>query len=59
MKAGDILEVMAPQGDFCLPLEDLEAMQQAEQYLFVGAGSGVTPILAMTTYLLRTLSMPI
>lgn len=53
VKVGDILEVMAPQGDFCLPLEDLEAMQQAEQYLFVAAGSGVTPILAMTTYLLE------
>ncbi len=53
VKKGDTLEVMAPQGDFCLPLEDVEAMQQAGQYLFVAAGSGVTPILAMTTYLLE------
>ncbi|WP_350560120.1 2Fe-2S iron-sulfur cluster-binding protein [Psychrobacter sp. CAL346-MNA-CIBAN-0220] len=53
IKVGDVLEVMAPQGDFCLPVENVESMQQATQYLFVAAGSGVTPILAMMTYLLE------
>ncbi|OLF38972.1 MULTISPECIES: 2Fe-2S iron-sulfur cluster-binding protein [unclassified Psychrobacter] len=53
IKAGDTIDVMAPQGDFCLPLEDTESMKQATQYLFVAAGSGVTPILAMVTYLLE------
>ncbi|WP_367109560.1 2Fe-2S iron-sulfur cluster-binding protein [uncultured Psychrobacter sp.] len=53
VKEGDVLEVMAPQGDFRLPIDDAEEMQRAKQYLFVAAGSGVTPILAMTTYLLE------
>ncbi|WP_019672206.1 2Fe-2S iron-sulfur cluster-binding protein [Psychrobacter lutiphocae] len=53
IQVGDTLDIMAPQGDFCLPLDDHKAMQEARHYLFVAAGSGVTPVLSMMTYLLE------
>lgn len=43
LKSGDILEVMAPSGVF-----GVEAKPEiAKNYLFFGAGSGITPILSM------------
>ncbi len=46
LKAGDILDTMTPEGGFHI------ADPQAENYLFVAAGSGITPILSMIKSLL-------
>lgn len=51
VEAGDTLQVMAPQGEFCLPQG--EALQNATHYCFLAAGSGITPIYAMIDYLLK------
>lgn len=41
LKAGEILEVMAPEGKFVLP-----NLKGDENLLFIAAGSGITPILS-------------
>lgn len=50
IKAGDVLAVQPPQGDFCLPTS--EQIAQEERFFFLAAGSGITPILAMINELL-------
>lgn len=47
---GDTIAVQAPQGDFHLPTA--EEIKQEEQFFFLAAGSGITPILAMINELL-------
>tara|TARA_R110002110_G_C13470525_1_gene721013 strand:+ start:131952 stop:133043 length:1092 start_codon:yes stop_codon:yes gene_type:complete len=42
LKAGDTLEVMPPQGSFFTPLD----ASQARNYLFIAAGSGITPVVS-------------
>lgn len=51
LQAGDTLDVMPPQGDFCLPQG--EALQASKNYCFLAAGSGITPVYAMIDYLLK------
>ena len=43
LKAGDVVEVAAPQGRFSLP----EGMGTARHLLMLAAGAGITPILGM------------
>ena len=43
LKTGDELEVMAPSGNFGVPVQP----EQTKNYLFFAAGSGVTPVLSM------------
>ena len=43
LKAGDTLQVMAPEGRFFVPL----APESARRYLGVAGGSGITPILSI------------
>lgn len=49
LKAGDTLEAMPPQGNFTLP----PANGKARHFLFVAAGSGITPVLGLLRTLLR------
>ncbi|HMO34196.1 MAG TPA: phenylacetate-CoA oxygenase/reductase subunit PaaK [Lacibacter sp.] len=50
LKAGDVLEVMPPQGKFFTPLDP----QQQKSYVFIAAGSGITPILSLLKETLHT-----
>ncbi len=43
LKVGDTLDVMQPQGEFYTSLE----ANQSKNYLFIAAGSGITPILSL------------
>jgi len=43
LKAGDMLEVMAPSGKFGVKVNP----KLAKNYLFFAAGSGITPVLSM------------
>ena len=43
VKAGDIIEVMAPSGNFGVEVEP----EASKNYLFFAAGSGITPVLSM------------
>lgn len=43
LKAGDILEVMPPEGSFAITLDN----KNSNNYLFFAAGSGITPIVSM------------
>jgi ring-1,2-phenylacetyl-CoA epoxidase subunit PaaE len=43
LKAGDNLEVMSPSGTFGVEVKP----QEAKNYLFFAAGSGITPVLSM------------
>ena len=49
LKAGDVLEVTAPEGRFILDPED-----KADKYAMFAAGSGITPILSMLSSLLES-----
>ena len=49
LKAGDTLEVMAPQGEFHTAL----APEQDKNYLMIAAGSGITPILSIVKSVLE------
>jgi ring-1,2-phenylacetyl-CoA epoxidase subunit PaaE len=50
LKAGDAVQVMAPQGRFCV----LQEAKEACHYLGIAGGSGITPILSiMKTVLAR------
>ncbi|MCB1662984.1 MAG: phenylacetate-CoA oxygenase/reductase subunit PaaK [Pseudomonadales bacterium] len=42
LKAGDTIKVMPPQGNFFVPV----APEKARKYLFIAAGSGITPIIS-------------
>lgn len=42
IKAGSTLEVMPPQGHFSIPLDP----DSARRYLFIAAGSGITPVMS-------------
>lgn len=43
LKVGDPMEVMAPSGQFFVPLDP----QRAGRYLAIAAGSGITPVLSI------------
>jgi ring-1,2-phenylacetyl-CoA epoxidase subunit PaaE len=45
LKAGDRIDAMAPTGKFGLTVED--DPEEAKNYIFFAAGSGITPILSM------------
>jgi ring-1,2-phenylacetyl-CoA epoxidase subunit PaaE len=49
-KAGDVLEVMTPEGRFYTPLD----AAHARHYVAFAAGSGITPILSLIKTTLRT-----
>ncbi len=49
LAVGDVLEVMAPIGEFTVECHP----DAARRYVLVAAGSGITPILAMATTILR------
>jgi len=48
VKEGDIIQVMAPMGDFVLPDTDLTS----KQLVLWGAGSGITPLMSIAKYAL-------
>lgn len=50
LKVGDKLQVMQPQGEFFTPLDS----EQSKNYLFIAAGSGITPILSLIKTTLAT-----
>jgi len=50
LEVGDKLQVMQPQGEFFTPLDS----EQAKNYLFIAAGSGITPILSLIKTTLAT-----
>lgn len=43
LKAGDVLEVMPPSGEFGVDIQK----DKAKTYLFFAAGSGITPVISM------------
>lgn len=43
LKAGDVLEVMPPSGEFGVKVDEIKT----KNYLFFAAGSGITPVLSM------------
>ncbi len=47
LKAGDELEVMAPQGNFTLKSDDVK------NYVLYAAGSGITPMISIAKYILK------
>ncbi len=47
VKVGDILDVQAPRGDFCLDPES------AHPVVLIGGGVGITPVLSMAETILR------
>ncbi len=47
-KEGMKLKVLPPQGNFCLTLEPI----QCKHYIFIGAGSGITPLMSMLSSVL-------
>ena len=49
LKEGDSLEVLEPMGNFILEAE----ASTAKNYVFVGAGSGITPLLSMIKTILH------
>lgn len=48
-KAGDMVEVMTPEGHFVVKTDHL----QAKDYFFIAAGSGITPVMSMILQLLE------
>ena len=48
LKAGDALEVAAPQGRFVLPTSDGASGIPGRHLLMIAGGAGITPILGMT-----------
>jgi ring-1,2-phenylacetyl-CoA epoxidase subunit PaaE len=50
LRAGDILEVMPPNGKFTIPMDPA----QSHSYLFVAAGSGITPVISLIRSVLKT-----
>ncbi len=48
LRAGDVLEVMSPQGTFTSALDDLAGVHVAG----IAAGSGITPLMALATTVL-------
>ena len=49
VKVGDAIEVIAPMGNFVLEAD----ANQAKTYVFVGAGSGITPLMSMLKTILH------
>ena len=49
LSAGDVVEVMAPIGEFTAACDH----EQRQRYVALAAGSGITPILSMITTMLR------
>ncbi|MFK8029598.1 MAG: 2Fe-2S iron-sulfur cluster-binding protein [Gammaproteobacteria bacterium] len=43
LQAGDVVKVLPPRGNFFTPLDP----QQSKNYLFIAAGSGITPVLSL------------
>lgn len=50
LQAGDFLEATAPEGKFTLP----EALSDEASLVFFAAGSGITPVISIIRYFLRT-----
>lgn len=48
LKVGDIVELMLPNGKFTKPIE----AGQKKNYLFIAAGSGITPIMSLISTIL-------
>ncbi|NKI18647.1 2Fe-2S iron-sulfur cluster binding domain-containing protein [Spongiibacter sp. KMU-166] len=48
LKAGDVIEVMPPQGSFSADIDSAHS----KNYLFIASGSGITPILSNITSIL-------
>ena len=48
LSAGDVMQVMAPEGRFTSPI----AANQKKRYLLIAAGSGITPILSIAASVL-------
>lgn len=49
LKAGDMIECMAPDGNFTLKETDTNG----SKYVFFAAGSGITPVLSLIKYILN------
>ncbi len=49
LSAGDVIEVMPPQGTFFTPL----AEERARNYLCIAAGSGITPVISIIKTVLK------
>lgn len=50
LKAGDLLEVMPPMGNFTCELH----LSNTKEYVFFGAGSGITPLISIIKTILHT-----
>jgi ring-1,2-phenylacetyl-CoA epoxidase subunit PaaE len=50
LKIGDVLEVLPPLGNFHTPL----SCEQSKNYVFIAAGSGITPIISNIKTILKT-----
>lgn len=50
LKAGDIIDIMPPMGKFFIPLN----VANKKSYVFIAAGSGITPILSLIKTTLLT-----
>ena len=49
LRAGDVIEVMPPQGNFCLEAKP----DNDKSYLCIAAGSGITPVLSIVKTILE------
>jgi ring-1,2-phenylacetyl-CoA epoxidase subunit PaaE len=50
LKIGDSIEMMPPQGNFCI----YTAVEDKKDYFFIAAGSGVTPVFSMLKTIIET-----
>ncbi len=50
LKEGDVLEVLPPTGNFYTPI----LSSQKKNYLFIAAGSGITPVISLIKAILST-----
>ena len=50
LKEGDELEVLPPNGKFCLPSK----IEDSDQFLLIAAGSGITPVISMIKTILHS-----
>jgi ring-1,2-phenylacetyl-CoA epoxidase subunit PaaE len=53
LKIGDVLEVLPPLGNFHTPL----SCEQSKNYVFIAAGSGITPIISNIKTILKTVPL--
>ena len=50
LQTGDVLEVLPPTGNFYTPLD----RSQKKKYVFIAAGSGITPVISLIKTILTT-----